>query len=165
MEQTRRVGGVSRWRHTRRHHRRFDDGRWRTAAVTSATDVVVAAAAIVVVVVAEDLLLLLRLRLRLLLLLLLLLRTGTGIVQLSRVLLQVEVAAESFSADAASKRLLVVVRVHVERQVVNLMEGLVAYNTLVCLLHAVGQFVVLVVALLVESFTAKLADERLETFN
>jgi len=115
--------------------------------------------------VAEDLLLLLRLRLRLLLLLLLLLRTGTGIVQLSRVLLQVEVAAESFSADAASKRLLVVVRVHVERQVVNLMEGLVAYNTLVCLLHAVGQFVVLVVALLVESFTAKLADERLETFN
>ena len=45
------------------------------------------------------------------------------------------------------------------------MERLVAHIALVRLLSAVGQSVVLVVALLVESFTAKLADERLETFN
>jgi hypothetical protein len=45
---------------------------------------------------------------------------GVLLVQLSRVLLQVKVAAESLVADLAREGLLLVVRVHVERQVVNL---------------------------------------------
>ena len=45
------------------------------------------------------------------------------------------------------------------------MKRFIADIALVRLLSTVGQSVVLVVALLVESFTAKLADERLETFN
>ena len=101
----------------------------------------------------------------LLLLLLLLLGTGTGIVQLSGVLLQIKVAAKTFTTDAASERLLVIVRMHVKGQVVDLVEGLVADDALVGLLHAVCQLVILVVALLVETLAAKLADERLETFN
>lgn len=48
----------------------------------------------------------------------------TRVVQLPRVLLQVEVAAEALAADPAGKRLLLVVCVHVERQVVDLVESL-----------------------------------------
>lgn len=66
--------------------------------------------------------------------------------QLSDVLLQVKVAAEAFAAGGAREGLLVVVRVHVERQVVDLMEGLVADGALVLLLSAVRQLVVLVVS-------------------
>lgn len=44
--------------------------------------------------------------------------------QLSRVLLQVEVPTETLSADSAGERLLLVVGVHVEREVVDLMERL-----------------------------------------
>ena len=40
-------------------------------------------------------------------------------------LLEVEVSAEPFAADAAGEGLLVVVRVHVEGEVVHLVEGLV----------------------------------------
>lgn len=47
------------------------------------------------------------------------------------------------------------------RECTYLMEGLVADVTLVRLLHAVRQFVVLVVALLVEPFAAVLARVRL----
>ncbi len=53
-------------------------------------------------------------------------------------------------------------RVHVESEVVDLVEGLVADDALVGLFDAVRQFVILVVALLVESLAAVLADERLE---
>lgn len=60
-------------------------------------------------------------------------------------------------------RFLVVVCVHVECEVVDLMECLVAYDAFVGLFDAVRQFVVLVVALLVESFAAMFADERLES--
>ena len=45
---------------------------------------------------------------------------GVVLVQLPRVLLEVEVAAESLLTDLARERLLLVVRVHVEGQVVDL---------------------------------------------
>ena len=86
---------------------------------------------------------------------------GVALVQLPRVLLQVEVPAESLVADLAGERLLLVVRVHMERQVVDLVEGLVADVALVRLLAGVSQPVVLVVALLVEPLAAVLAGERL----
>lgn len=54
-------------------------------------------------------------------------------------------------------------RVHVEGEIVDLMECLVADDALVGLFDAVRQFVVLVVALLVESLAAVLADERFES--
>lgn len=66
--------------------------------------------------------------------------------QLPDVLLQVKVAAEAFPAGGAGEGLLVVVRVHVEGQIVDLVEGLVADGALVLLLSAVGQLVVLVVS-------------------
>lgn len=89
---------------------------------------------------------------------------GFGVVvQFPHVLLEVEVAAKAFTADAAGERLLLVMCVHVEGEVVDLVEGLVAHDTLVGLFHAVRQLVILVVALLVEALAAELADERLET--
>lgn len=51
--------------------------------------------------------------------------------------------------------------VHVERQVIDLVEGLRAHRALVRLLSAVRKFVILVVALLMETFPAVLAHERL----
>lgn len=66
--------------------------------------------------------------------------------QLPDVLLQVKVAAKALTAGGACEGLLVVVCVHVEGQVVDLMEGLVADGALVLLFPTVGQLVVLVVA-------------------
>ena len=66
--------------------------------------------------------------------------------QLADVFLQVEVAAEAFAAGGAGEGLLVVVRVHVEGQVVNLVERFAADRTLELLLAAVRQLVVLVVS-------------------
>lgn len=109
-----------------------------------------------------------------------------GVVQFAGVFLEVEIPAKSFATNAARKllkknvpfyllsdsiilefkltyRFLVVVRVHVEGEIVDLVEGLVADDALVGLFDAVRQFVVLVVALLVESLAAVLADERLES--
>lgn len=73
-------------------------------------------------------------------------RREAVVVQLPDVLLQVKVAAEALPAGVAGEGLLVVVCVHVEGQVVDLVEGLVADGALVLLLSAVGQLVVLVVS-------------------
>jgi len=86
---------------------------------------------------------------------------AVGLVQLAHVLLQVEVAAKSLVTIRAGEGLPLVVRVHVEGQVVDLVEGLAAHITFVSLLARVRQAVVLVVALLVEALAAKLADPRL----
>ena len=67
--------------------------------------------------------------------------------QLARVFLGVEISAESLAADATGEGFLHVV--HVEGQVVDLVEGFVADEALVGLFDAARQFVVLVVALLV----------------
>lgn len=66
--------------------------------------------------------------------------------QLPDVLLQVEVAAEAFATSGAGEGLLVVVCVHVEGQIVDLVEGLIADGALVLFLPAVRQLVVLVVS-------------------
>ena len=68
------------------------------------------------------------------------------VMQLPDVFLQVKVAAEALAAGVAGEGLLVIVRVHVEGQVVDLVEGLVADGALVLLLSAVRQLVVLVVS-------------------
>lgn len=66
--------------------------------------------------------------------------------QLPDVLLQVKVPAEAFATCGAGEGLLVVVRVHVEGEVVHLVERLAADGTLELLLAAVRQLVVLVVS-------------------
>lgn len=81
--------------------------------------------------------------------------------QLPRVLLQIEIPTETFRTDAAGERLALVVGVHVEGQVIDLMERLVADATLVRFLPAVRQPVVLVVPLLMEAFSTEFADEGL----
>lgn len=80
--------------------------------------------------------------------------------QFSHVLLQVKVPTESFGADLARVRFFIVVRVHVEGEIVDLMEGFVADIAFVRLVAAVRQLVVLVIALLVETLAAVLAHER-----
>ena len=45
-----------------------------------------------------------------------------GVVEFPHVLLEIKVAAETFAAQTASERLLVVVSMHVERQIVDLEE-------------------------------------------
>ena len=66
--------------------------------------------------------------------------------QFPDVLLKVKVSAEALAAGGAGEGLLVVVSVHVEGEVVHLVEGLVADIALKLLLSAVGQFVVFVVS-------------------
>lgn len=73
------------------------------------------------------------------------LRAGR-VVQLPDVFLQVKVPAEALAAGGAGEGLLVVVRVHVESEVVHLVERLAADGTLELLLPAVRQLVVLVVS-------------------
>lgn len=68
------------------------------------------------------------------------------VVQLADVLLEVKVPAEAFAAGGAGEGLLVVVGVHVEGQVVHLMESLVADIALELLFPAVSQLVVFVIA-------------------
>lgn len=78
-------------------------------------------------------------------------------------LFQIEVPTETLSANLAREGLLLVVRVHMKGQVVDLVKGLVAHVTLILLLAAVCQFVILVVAPLMESLTAEFTDERFIT--
>src|SRR5277367_2648354 len=66
-------------------------------------------------------------------------RESGRFVQLADVFLEIKVPTEALAADPARKGFLVVVRVHVEGQVVDLVEGLVAYRALVGLLAAVRQ--------------------------
>lgn len=68
------------------------------------------------------------------------------VVQLADVLLEVKVPAEAFAAGGAGEGLLVVMGVHVEGQVVHLMESLVADIALELLFPAVSQLVVFVIA-------------------
>lgn len=76
-------------------------------------------------------------------------------------LLEVEIPTESLSADRTGKWLLIVVRVHVKRQVVNLVESLITDFTFERFLSAVRQPVIFVIALLMKALAAVLADERL----
>ena len=78
----------------------------------------------------------------------------------SDVFLQVEISAESFLADGASIRFVVVVSVHVESEIINLVKSFVANVALECLLTRMGQSVVFVVSFLVETFSAEFANIR-----
>ena len=84
------------------------------------------------------------------------------IVHLPQMLLQVEIPAEPLGAVGASERLLLTVGVHVEGQVVRVVERLGALGAAVSLLAAVGEAVVLVVAVLVEALAADLTHVGLE---
>lgn len=88
-------------------------------------------------------------------------RGAVDVVELSHVLLQIKVAAESLRAYFALERLLVIVRVHMECQIVDLMKRLVTNLTFIRLLARVRQFVILVIPLLMEALAAELADVRL----
>jgi len=86
----------------------------------------------------------------------------SGVVQLPHVLLEVKVPAKTLAADLAGEGFFVVVRVHVEGQIVDLVKRLVTDVALVCLFAAVRELVILVVTLLVKTFAAELADKWLE---
>lgn len=75
--------------------------------------------------------------------------------------LEVEVSAEALAADLAGERLLVIVGVHMEGEVVYLMEGLGADGAFISFFPAVGELVILVIALLMETFATVFADEGL----
>lgn len=74
-------------------------------------------------------------------------------------LLQVEIPTKPFPTRFAGEGLLVVVRVHVKGQVVDLVERFITDDTLERLFPAVGQLVILIVSLLVETFPAVFANE------
>ena len=75
------------------------------------------------------------------------------------VFFQVKVPAESLSARFAGERFGIVVCVHVEGQIVDLMESFAAYVAFVRLFSCVSQAMVLVVTFLVEAFAADITDE------
>lgn len=81
--------------------------------------------------------------------------------QLSHVFLQIEIPTESFGAYFARVGFLVIVGMHVECEIVDLVEGFVANVTLVCFFSAVRQLMVLVIALLMEPFAAVFANKWL----
>lgn len=76
-----------------------------------------------------------------------------GIMDFANVLLQIEVPAKAFKAHGASVRFLFVVGVHVECQIVDLMECLVANVAFVRFFAAVGELMVFVIALLMETYS------------
>ena len=73
--------------------------------------------------------------------------------------LQVEIPTESLPTDFTGKRLLIIVGVHVESEIVDLMEGLITNVTFIGFIPTVCQLVILIVALLMESLAAVLTDE------
>lgn len=81
--------------------------------------------------------------------------------QFPHVFLEVEVPAEALAADLAGEGFFVVVGVHVEGEVVDLVEGFRADGAFISFFPAVGELVIFVIALLMEAFAAVFADEGL----
>jgi hypothetical protein len=81
--------------------------------------------------------------------------------QLPHVLLEVKVPTKSFPTSLTSEGLLVIVRVHVESKIVDLVESLVADGTLESLFPTVGQLVIFIIPFLMKSFATVLANEGL----
>lgn len=79
--------------------------------------------------------------------------------QFSNMLLQIKVSTEAFPTGYTSKRLLIVVSMHMKSQIINLMKGFVANCTFILLFAAVRQFVILVVSLLVKALSTEFACE------
>lgn len=83
--------------------------------------------------------------------------------KLPGVFLKVEVSAETLSAYTASERFPFIVCVHMEGQVVHLVECFVADRAFVRFLPTVGESVVFIVSFLVKTFSTKLTNEGLVT--
>lgn len=80
-------------------------------------------------------------------------------VKFSHVLLQIEIPTKPFPADLTSEWFLIVVGVHVEGEVVYLMEGFRTYCTFISLFATVSQFMIFIVAFLMKPFSAVLTNE------
>lgn len=74
-------------------------------------------------------------------------------------LLKIKVPAEPLTTNLAREGLLVIVRMHVERQIVDLMKRLVTNVALVGLLPTVGQLMVFVITLLMKTLPTKLTHK------
>lgn len=75
--------------------------------------------------------------------------------------LEIEVPAEALATYLAGERFFVIMGVHVKSEVVDLMEGLRADSAFISFFPAVGEFVILIIALLMEAFATIFANERL----
>ena len=75
-------------------------------------------------------------------------------------LFEVEIPAEPFAAFLACKWLLIIMRVHVECQIIDLMEGFAADVALKWLFSSVCQSVIFIITLLVKTFAANIANKR-----
>lgn len=74
--------------------------------------------------------------------------------------LQVEISAESLVAGRTSERLLVCVRMHMESQIIRLIEALLTYGTLKSLLIVMSQPMISVVSILMERLSTDVTDVR-----
>lgn len=85
---------------------------------------------------------------------------GIGVMEFPHVLLEVEIATKSFVTNRTLKGFLFVMGVHVEGQVVDLVEGFIAYVTFIRFFARMREFMILIVAFLVKTFATKLAYPR-----
>lgn len=85
--------------------------------------------------------------------------SSTDVVQFSHMFLEIEVPTETFCTNFAGEWLFVVVCVHMEGEIVHLVKGLVADVALVSLVATVCQFMVFIIAFLVESFATEFANK------
>lgn len=85
------------------------------------------------------------------------------LVQFADMFFKVKIPAESLAAFLACKWLLVIMRVHVESEIVHLMESLAADVALEGLLPSVSESVIFIIALLMKTLAANIAHKRLVT--
>ena len=78
----------------------------------------------------------------------------------SHVFLQIKVSTKPFAAYLTRERLLIIVGVHMKGEIVDLVKSFATDMTLEWLYSSVSETVVLIVAFLVETFPADVADER-----
>lgn len=74
--------------------------------------------------------------------------------------LQIKVSTKAFGTYSARVWLLIIVCVHVKREIVDLMESFIAYSAFILFFCAMCKFMVFIVSFLVEAFPAKFARER-----
>jgi len=82
--------------------------------------------------------------------------------QFPHVFLEVKVSTKAFATDLAGEWFLVIVCVHMECQIIDLMKRFIAYVALVRFLAAMCELVVLIVTLLMKTLATKFANKRFE---
>lgn len=87
--------------------------------------------------------------------------THCCLMQFTHVLFKVKVTTETFTAHLARKGFLIIVCMHMKSKIINLVKCFGTNRAFIRFFSTVGQFVILVVAFLVEAFPAVLADEGL----